>query len=128
MTSALSGRPETISSPYGGSNRATIDRQVLRSIRQPADVKSGPLSEGRLVLPTVQIASVELVTRLGTGCPGWFVETVHAPIGSRLELQFQGFIHLLVMYNEGARREGEAAIDGFAPSKIRTVTRKLTFV
>jgi AraC family transcriptional regulator len=32
------------------------------------------------------------------------------------------------MYNEGARRDGETLVDGFAPSKIRNLTNKLTFV
>jgi hypothetical protein len=32
------------------------------------------------------------------------------------------------MYNEGARRDGETSIDGFAPSKIRNFAKKLTFV
>ena len=43
-------------------------------------------------------------------------------------MEFQGPVHLLVMYNEGSRRDGETSIDGFAPSKTRTLTRKLTFV
>jgi AraC family transcriptional regulator len=32
------------------------------------------------------------------------------------------------MYNEGARRDGETSIDGFAPSRIRNFAKKLTFV
>jgi AraC family transcriptional regulator len=68
------------------------------------------------------------VKRLGTGCAGWFAETIHAPLGRKIELEFQGPVHLLAMYNEGARRDGETLVDGFAPSKIRNLAKKLTFV
>jgi AraC family transcriptional regulator len=126
-TSALSGRPGRTSSPHGSSHRAAIDHQILGEIRRPVEFRSCPSSLDRLLHPTVQITPVELVERVGTGCPGWFVETMCAPIGSRLELEFQGPVHLLVMY-EGSRRDGETSIDGFAPSKTRNLTRKLTFV
>jgi AraC family transcriptional regulator len=68
------------------------------------------------------------VKRLGTGCPGWFVETMHAPPGTKMELEFQGPVHLLAMYNEGARRDGETLVAGVAPSKVRNLAKKLTFV
>ncbi|WGD50335.1 AraC family transcriptional regulator [Bradyrhizobium sp. CB1650] len=66
--------------------------------------------------------------RLGTGCPGWFAETIHVPLGRKIELEFQGPVHLLAMYNEGARRDGETLVDGSTPSRIRNLTKKLTFV
>ena len=127
-TSALSERPGRVSAPNGGSHRAAIDYQILGEIRRSVGIRSCPSSLVRLLHPTVQIAPAELVKRVGTGCPGWFVETICAPIGSRLEFEFQGPVHLLIMYNEGSRRDGETSIDGFAPSKTRTLTRKLTFV
>jgi AraC family transcriptional regulator len=125
MTSASSGRPRRI---HGSANQAGIDLLDLEEIRPPVDIKSCPSSGGGLLHPTVQIAPVEFVKRLGTGCPGWFAESIHAPIGRTIELEFQGPVHLLAMYNEGARRDGETSIDGFAPSKIRNFAKKLTFV
>ena len=117
-----------IYSPNGGTDRAEADSRDLEQIRPPADSKSWQLSGGRFLDRTVQIAPTDFVKRLGTGRPGWFVESVHAPIGRRIEFQFQGPVHLLAMYNEGARRDGETSIDGFAPSKIRNFAKKLTFV
>jgi AraC family transcriptional regulator len=125
MTSASSGTPGRI---HGSANQAGIDLLDLEEIRPPVDIKSCPSSGGGLLHPTVQIAPVEFVKRLGTGCPGWFAESIHAPIGRTIELEFQGPVHLLAMYNEGARRDGETSIDGFAPSKIRNFAKKLTFV
>ena len=125
MTSASSGRPGRI---HGSANQAGIDLLDLEEIRPPVDIKSCPSSGGGLLHPTVQIAPVEFVKRLGTGCPGWFAESIHAPIGRTIELEFQGPVHLLAMYNEGARRDGETSIDGHAPSKIRNFAKRLTFV
>jgi AraC family transcriptional regulator len=104
-----------------------IDLRDLREVGPPGDVKSCQSSCGFLH-PTVQIAPVELIKRLGTGRPGWFVESIYAPIGRRLEFRFQGPVHVLAMYDEGARRDGETSIDGLAPSKIRCFARKLTFL
>ena len=45
-----------------------------------------------------------------------------------MAFHFKGPKHLLVMYNEGLRRESEASIEGQPPSKNRNVANKLTFV
>jgi len=120
--------PGRVNSPNGGTDRAEVDSRDLEQIGPPVGIKSWQSSGGRFLDPTVQIAPVDIVKRLGTGRPGWFVESVHAPIGRRIEFQFQGLVHLLAMYNEGARRDGETWIDGFTPSKIRNFAKKLTFV
>jgi AraC family transcriptional regulator len=112
----------------GGTDQAEVDFRDLEQVSPPDGIKSGQLSGGRFLHPTVQIAPIDFVKRLGTGRPGWFVESVHATIGRRIELQFQGPVHLLAMYNKGACRDGETSIDGFAPSKIRNFANKLTFV
>jgi len=128
MTSTPSVSPGSVNSPDDGSDQAEVDFRKLEQIRPPVGIKSSQSSGGRFLHPTVQIAPVDFVKRLGTGRAGWFVESLHAPIGRRIELQFQGPVHLLAMYNEGARRDGETSIDGFAPSKIRNFAKKLTFV
>jgi AraC family transcriptional regulator len=128
MTSTPSVSPGMANSPNGGTDRAEVGFRDLEHIRPPVGIKSWRSSGGWFLHPTVQIAPVDFVQRLGTGRPGWFVESVHVPIGRRIELQFQGPVHLLAMYNEGARRDGETSIDGFVPSKIRNFAKKLTFV
>jgi AraC family transcriptional regulator len=81
-----------------------------------------------MLKPTVEIASAECIERLGTGWHGWFSESVHAPIGSKFELRFQGPRHLLALYNEGMRRSGETSIGGLHSSGLRSLVHKLTFV
>ena len=128
MTSTPSVSPRSVNSPDDGTGQAEVGFRNLEHIRPPVGIKSSQSTGGRFLHPTVQIAPVDFVKRLGTGRAGWFVESLHAPIGRRIELQFQGPVHLLAMYNEGARRDGETSIDGFAPSKIRNFAKKLTFV
>jgi AraC family transcriptional regulator len=58
----------------------------------------------------------------------WFSESIHLPVGNRIEFRFQGSRHLLALYNEGARKSGETSIDGLGRSKLRGFEHKLTFV
>ena len=88
-----------------------------------------PLPRGGSILnPTMKIVPAESIKRLGTGCHRWFSESIHVPIGCNVEFRFQGPLHLLALYNEGARRNGETWIDGLPSSKLRSFTHKLTFV
>ena len=78
--------------------------------------------------PTVRIMPAESIKRFGTGCRWWFSENVHVPIGCKIEFRFQGALHLLALYNEGTRRNGETWIDDLPSSKLRSLAHKLTFV
>jgi len=78
--------------------------------------------------PTVEIAPAESIKRLGTGWHWWFSESIHVPIGSKIEFRFKGPTHLLALYNEGVRRSGETSIDGLHSSRLRSFVHKLTFV
>jgi AraC family transcriptional regulator len=78
--------------------------------------------------PSVEITPAEAARRLGTGRHWWFSESVHVPIGSRIEFRFEGPIHLLVLYHEGQRKNGETSIDGLYFSRLRSFVNKLTFV
>jgi AraC family transcriptional regulator len=92
-------------------------------------VSNSPLPiPGDVSSQTVQIAAAESVKRLGTGWHRWFSESVHVPGGRKIEFRFQGSRHLLALYYEGARRDGETSIDGRHSSRLRSFVRKLTFV
>ena len=54
-------------------------------------------------------------------------ETIYAPTQSRIEFKFDASVHLLVMYDYGARCEGETSIGELAPSRLRNFANKLTF-
>jgi AraC family transcriptional regulator len=76
----------------------------------------------------VQISPADSVRRHCTGQSGLMAESIFASAGSRIELRFQAAVHLLVMYDEGARGDGETFIEGLPTSKLRHFSDKLTFV
>jgi AraC family transcriptional regulator len=111
-----------------GAGQASTSVRHFEQLPPQPDFKS-PLQSGRGFLnPIVQISPVDSVKRLGTGWQGWFAESIHAPAGKKIAFRFQGPAHLLVIYNEGTRRDGEASVEGLPPSRIRNVANKLTFV
>ena len=83
---------------------------------------------GGVLNPTVKITAAESIERSGTGCRWWFSESVHVPIGCKVEFHFRGPLHLLALYNEGMRRNGETWIDDLPSSRLRSLSHKLTFV
>ena len=92
------------------------------------DTESRSPGGGSVLNPTVKITAAESFERSGTGCRWWFSESVHVPIGCKIEFLFQGPRHLLALYNEGTRRNGETWIDGLPSSTLRSLAHKLTFV
>jgi len=105
-----------------------ISMNIAALEEEPGAALRSNAADRGLLNPVVEIFPVESVKRLGTGWGGWFSESVHASTGSRIEFRFQAPMHLLVMYHEGGRRDGETIIDGAAPSRARSFTNKLTFV
>ena len=94
-----------------------------------SDLGSAPPQCGSIALhPIVKIVAADPIKRLGTGWRWWFSESVFIPVGCKIEFRFQGSRHLLALYNEGARRDGETSIDGRHSSNLRCFVHKLTFV
>lgn len=59
---------------------------------------------------------------------GVVAEIVQTTKQARLEFHYRGPRHLLVAYERGARSDGDTFVEGLPRSKLRDVTRKLTFV
>jgi AraC family transcriptional regulator len=57
-----------------------------------------------------------------------FTETIAVPARTRAAISFVGPLHLLVLYHEGYRGVGLATVSGLPASKMRSGTRRLTFV
>src|SRR6516162_681650 len=77
---------------------------------------------------TIQISSTELVKRHSKERCGIVTESIYAPARSRIELRYDAPAHLLVLYEDGVRGDGETSIDGLPPSRLRNLANKLTFV
>jgi AraC family transcriptional regulator len=113
-----------------GQSRAVLQAGMDRaaSMAQARSEATLPRAINNVVLnPIVTITPAERVKRLATGCHWWFSESVHVPTGSKVEFRFRGSKHLLVLYAQGARKDGETSID-LHSSKLRSFVHKLTFV
>jgi AraC-like DNA-binding protein len=76
----------------------------------------------------VAISPAGAVRRQATMGRGIRAEIVQTTSRNRVELRYRGAWHLLVIYEQGTRREGETFVDSMPPSTLRDFTRKLTFV
>jgi AraC family transcriptional regulator len=59
---------------------------------------------------------------------GMAAEIVQATMRERIEFRFRSSHHLLVVYDQGMRSEGDTFVQGLPRSRLRDVTRRLTFV
>jgi AraC family transcriptional regulator len=56
------------------------------------------------------------------------VEIIRCITHDKVEFRFRAPCHLLLVYQEGVRNDGETLVDGFPRSTLQTLRRKLTFV
>lgn len=85
-------------------------------------------SECDILKPTVTISPLGAVKRHCASCYGLVAESIYVPAESKIEIRFTAPVHLLVMYAEGIRRDGVSSVEGLAPSRLRHLSNKLTFV
>jgi AraC family transcriptional regulator len=128
MTRTSSTSLERTAVSLAGATCAAIDSHDSKMNRSQTSCRSRHPNSSCPLRSMIEILPVESIKRLSSGCPGWCSESVHAPIGKRMEFHFQGSVHLLAMYHDGSRRDGETSIDGRAHSTIRNFANKLTFV
>jgi AraC family transcriptional regulator len=76
----------------------------------------------------VEISPPEAVSRRTTIADGMAAEIVQAGSRDRFESRFHAPVHLLVVYEQGARRDGDTFVEGCSRSTLRDFARKLTFV
>ena len=77
---------------------------------------------------TVEIFPADAVKRRAVSWDGMTVEIVQATRPERTEYRFNGPRHLLAVYEQGERREGETIVAGLPRSTLRDFKRKLVFV
>ena len=100
------------------------------SATQPSEICTGlptPASAAHLFGRTVEISPIDAVRRHSTGRYEILVESIYLPAQRRIECRFRAPSNLLVMYDDGIRRDGETSIDHLR-SKLRNLANKLTFV
>ncbi|WP_249147456.1 helix-turn-helix transcriptional regulator [Bradyrhizobium jicamae] len=112
----------------GGMSSQELIHRVVLGLPQAVDTGAQSSLGTMTAYPTVQVTPLESVKRLGTGWHWWFSESVHIPIGSKIEFSFRGPRHMLVLYHEGVRAHGETWINDQHSSRLRSISRRLTFV
>src|SRR3979409_85297 len=77
---------------------------------------------------TVEIFPADAVKRRAVRWGGMSGEIAQATRSDRTEYRFRGPRHLLAVYEQGERREGETFVEGLPRSTLRDFKRKLVFV
>jgi AraC family transcriptional regulator len=76
----------------------------------------------------VEVHPPHLVRRRTVAWHGMAAEIVEATGPEKIEFRFRSPLHLLVVHEQGIRRDGATFVDGLPRSTLRDVRRKLTFV
>jgi AraC family transcriptional regulator len=76
----------------------------------------------------VQISPSDAVARRALTWRGMAAETVKATEACRIEVRFHAPVHLLILFEEGARRDGLTWVEGLPRSGVRNYKGKLVFV
>jgi len=113
---------------------------LLRSERRPhvgegqhdyADHWLRPLVDHRAPAAldrTVEVFPADAAKRRAVSWDGMTAEVVQATRSERTEYRYNGPRHLLAVYEQGERREGETLVEGLPRSTLRDFKRKLVFV
>jgi AraC family transcriptional regulator len=124
------------------SSRAVFDARVRTTTRQPnlrlvdrhaafSRKPAATRSEGKrpeAPSPAVEVNPINSVKRRAVSWPGMTAEIVQATSADRIVYRIQAPVHTLVLFERGARHDGETSIEGMPSSTLRDVTRKLVFV
>jgi AraC family transcriptional regulator len=105
--------PPTRLLPYGTGASVSI------SLDEPSVDNSSPM---------VDIVPHHAVRRRRMAWNGSNAEFVQTTTHHRVDYSFRSPLHLLAVYEQGMRRDGESYVEGLARSSQRDISNKLTFV
>ncbi len=95
------------------------DRQVRRSGERPSVDKTNH---------AVEVSSSDIVKRRAVTWDGIGAEIVQVTKREKMEFRFRAPLHLLAVCEQGMRSDGDTFVEGLPRSRLRDMTRKLTFV
>jgi AraC family transcriptional regulator len=115
--------------PFGKNTSQSLTHNYAARSDLPGPVgRSEAKDTGIVSLSTVEIAPRRAVTRRGMEWRGMGVELVQTTAHERVDYSFRSPLHLLAVYQQGVRRDGESSIESAPRSTLRDVAGKLTFV
>jgi AraC family transcriptional regulator len=105
-------------------------RMPLRSEPDGAHELAGRYKQRLAATPsaTVDIDPRELVKRRSVAIDGLTIEIVQATRRETIEYRYRAPFHMLVVYEQGIRRDGVTSVEGVTRSNLRDLRNKLTFV
>ena len=86
------------------------------------------LTQGCNAAAFVGVAPFDAVKRRTMSGQGMAAETILTARQCKTEYRFRAPVHLLVVFEEASRDEGESFVEGLPRSSLRALTRKITFV
>jgi AraC family transcriptional regulator len=114
MLPSLDGRADSLEKHY-----ERPDTQAYRLLDRPM---ADETNHG------VQVYPADVVKRRSVTWDGMAAEIVQATRREKMELRYRGPLHLLAVCDQGMRSDGDTFVEGLPRSRLRDVTRKLTFV
>lgn len=117
-------------------SHAVVSRTLHKFAHGPCDEQMNGHTRSPSSAPTdvrsadgvVDISPSHAVTRRALTWRGMAAETVSAAELRRLEVRYHGPAHLLILFEEGARKEGLTCIEGLPRSGLRNHKNKFVFV
>jgi AraC family transcriptional regulator len=101
---------------------------VVRFAQAEAGSRAGAAGALRPASPGVLIEPAGAVRRQSATWRGIAGDVLRVVGGEPLELSFRAPVHLLIVYETGARRTGETVVDGHPPARLQDFSGKLSFV
>jgi AraC-like DNA-binding protein len=97
---------------------------------EPVDHYGPFVPTARIEAPAaaVEITPANSVKRRALSWSGMTAEVVQATSSERIAYRARAQVHMLVLCERGARKDGETSIKGLPSSTLRDVTRKFSFV
>ena len=112
-----------ITSRYSGNCFASAGAAVSRSLGRLTHEWREPMSDGghdrsdfEFPGTTVEISPPDAVVRHALNWRGMAAETVTATEPSRVEVRFRAPVHLLILFEEGVRKDGGTCVAGLPRS------------
>src|ERR1700730_1843682 len=132
LTNALSGTTSRFCGhrPHP-SQRAVLLRTTRRSGQESKPPSARPPqfeSPVEIAPRIVDIAPANRVKRRITSWSGMTADIVQATSLERIDYCYCGPRHMLVLFDQRVRREGETSVEGLPTSSLRDLSRKLIFV
>jgi AraC family transcriptional regulator len=101
-------------------------RSRLGNGKRPPGHDAG--GSGHAIHATVEIFPPGIATRRTFACHGLTAEIVQTTRRERIEYRFRAPLHMLAVYQQAVRGDGETVVEGVTRSRLRDLRKKLTFV